>query len=166
MTAVPRPNRWRLPFRLRAERRLDTPRWLPFASTSAAIAVALVSSGVLISIIGGDPLATFGHIGRSAFGDLYVLSDTLVKATPLIFTGLACALAFRMRMWNIGAEGQLLLGAWGASAVVLSGVVPAGTSPFIYVPLMMVFGTLCGALWAASRAGSRRASTSTRSSRR
>ena len=55
-----------------------------------------------------------------------MLSDTLVKATPLILTGLACALAFRMRLWNIGAEGQFLLGAWGASAVVLVPILPAG----------------------------------------
>jgi len=50
-------------------------------------------------------------------------------------------------MWNIGAEGQLLLGAWGAAAVVLSGLVPADTSPFIVVPLMIAAGIACGALW-------------------
>jgi simple sugar transport system permease protein len=136
-----------LPFTIRTERRLETPRWLPVASTLAAIMIALLLSGLLIAIIGGDPVATGQHILRSAFGDWYVLSDTLVKATPLIFTGLACALAFRMRLWNIGAEGQLLLGAWGASAVVLSGALPVGTSPFIYVPLMIVAGTVSGALW-------------------
>ena len=73
--------------------------------------VALLLSGLLIAAIGGDPIATFDHVLRSSFGDWYVLSDTLVKATPLILTGLACALAFRMRLWNIGAEGQFILGA-------------------------------------------------------
>ena len=61
---------------------------------------------------------------NAAFGSVGVISDTLVKATPLLLTGLACALAFRMRLWNIGAEGQLLLGAWGASAVVLAPLLP------------------------------------------
>lgn len=147
MTAVPGTRGPLIPFAIRSERRLQTPRWMPLASTAVAILAAFVLSGLLIALIGGDPFATFNHIAKSAFGDLYVLSDTLVKATPLIFTGLACALAFRMKLWNIGAEGQLLLGAWGASAVVLSGVLPAGTSPFVYVPLMIVFGSLCGALW-------------------
>jgi simple sugar transport system permease protein len=136
-----------LPVAVRVERRLETPRWLPLASTLGAIVVALILSGVLIGLIGGDPLATFEHITTSAFGDLYVLSDTLVKATPLIFTGLACALAFRMRLWNIGAEGQLMLGAWGASAVVMVDVLPPGTSPFIVVPLMLLAGIAAGALW-------------------
>lgn len=147
MTAVPAPRRPLLPFGIRAERRLETPRWLPFATTFTAIAVALVLSGLLIALIGGDPLATFAHIGRSAFGDLYVLSDTLVKATPLIFTGLACALAFRMRLWNIGAEGQFYMGAWGASAVVLLPLLPSDSSPFVLIPVMLAAGIAAGALW-------------------
>src|SRR5690349_350217 len=87
--------------------------------TFAALLVALLISAVVISWVGGDPLRAFTHIVESAFGSIGVISDTLVKATPLILTGLACSLAFRMRLWNIGAEGQFLLGAWGASFVVL-----------------------------------------------
>jgi simple sugar transport system permease protein len=52
-----------------------------------------------------------------------------------------------MRLWNIGAEGQFLLGAWGASAVVLSGVLPTGTPGIVYIPLMMAAGMLAGAVW-------------------
>jgi ABC-type uncharacterized transport system permease subunit len=70
-------------------------------------------------------------------------------ATPLILTGLACALAFRMRLWNIGAEGQFLMGAWGASAVVLFPLVPVGTPALITIPLMMVAGMLAGAAYGA-----------------
>ena len=76
----------------------------------------------------------------AAFGSVGVISDTLVKATPLILTGLACSLAFRMRLWNIGAEGQFLLGAWGASAVVLAPVLPAGTPAIVVIPVMMLAG--------------------------
>ena len=108
-----------LPWRIRAERRLEVPRWLPVATTIGAVAVALLIGAVILAFAGGDPIAIYAHILRSSFGSLGVLSDTLVKATPLILTGLACALAFRMRLWNIGAEGQLLMGAWAASAIVL-----------------------------------------------
>ncbi|HEV8176262.1 MAG TPA: ABC transporter permease, partial [Gemmatimonadales bacterium] len=83
----------------------------------------------------------------AAFGSVGVMSDTLVKATPLILTGLACALAFRMRLWNIGAEGQFLMGAWGASAIVLAPVLPAGTPAIVLIPAMMIAGALAGGLW-------------------
>ena len=115
--------------------------------TIAAVAVALIISGVIIAAIGGDPVRSYLHILNAAFGSVGVVSDTLVKATPLLLTGLACALAFRMRLWNIGAEGQFLLGAWGASAVVLAPVLPAGTPGFIVIPAMMLAGALAGALW-------------------
>ena len=108
-------SRLALPCTVRLERRLD----------DAALAVARADGrrggrraadlGLLIAVVGGDPIRVVVHIVGSSFGNVGVLSDTLVKATPLIFTGLACALAFRMRLWNIGAEGQLLLGAWGAA---------------------------------------------------
>jgi ABC-type uncharacterized transport system permease subunit len=136
-----------LPFSISAERRLETPRWLPLATTLGAVGVALVISGILIMVIGGDPIASFAHIVGSSFGSVGVLSDTLVKATPLIFTGLACSLAFRMRLWNIGAEGQLYLGAWGASAIVLVPIVPAGSPGFVTIPLMVLAGFVAGAAW-------------------
>ncbi len=138
-----------LPWTVRLERRLEVPRWLPIATTLGAVGVALLLSGVVLWVAGGDPIAIFGHILRSSFGSLGVLSDTLVKATPLILTGLACALAFRMRLWNIGAEGQFLMGAWGASAIVLFPVVPDGTPAIVTIPLMMAAGMAAGALYGA-----------------
>jgi simple sugar transport system permease protein len=144
-----RPGRARLalPWTIRAERRLEVPRWLPVATTIGAVVVALVVGGVILAFAGGDPLAIYAHILRSSFGSLGVLSDTLVKATPLILTGLACALAFRMRLWNIGAEGQFLLGAWGASAIVLAPLLPAGTPAIVVIPVMMLAGAVAGGLW-------------------
>ena len=120
---------------------------IPGTRRSAPLVVALVISGEIIALVGGDPIRSYLHIIDASFGSLGVLSDTLVTATPLILTGLACALAFRMRLWNIGAEGQFLLGAWGASAVVLFGFVPAGTPAIVYIPLMMAAGMLAGAVW-------------------
>ena len=148
MNAPTASRRHLLPFALVAERRLETPRGLGVATTLGAVAVALVISAVLIWLIGGDPIHAYAHIVRSSLGSVGVLSDTLVKATPLIFTGLACSVAFRMRLWNIGAEGQLMMGAWGASAIVLVGWLPEGTASFIYLPLMMLAGIGMGAIWA------------------
>jgi simple sugar transport system permease protein len=136
-----------LPWSIRLDRRLTVPRWLPLLTTLGAIALSLVISGLIILAAGGDPVESFIHIFESSFGSVGVVSDTLVKSTPLIFTGLACALAFRMRLWNIGAEGQLYLGAWGAAAVVLLPIVPPGTSAFITLPLMFLLGLASGALW-------------------
>jgi simple sugar transport system permease protein len=147
MTSATQGRRHWLPIAIRTERRLDTPRWLPVATLAVGLLVALLLSGALIALIGGDPLLVARHIVNAAFGSLGVLSDTLVKATPLMFTGLACAVAFRMRLWNIGAEGQLFLGAWGASAVVLVPLLPPGVSPFVVVPVMLAAGVAAGALW-------------------
>jgi len=139
--------RTRVPVSFRLEPRLSAPRWLSPALTVGALAVALLISGVILAIVGADPIRVYQHILVSSFGDIGVLSDTLVKATPLILTGLACSLAFRMRLWNIGAEGQLLMGAWGASAVVLFPLLPAGTPAVLLLPAMLVGGFLGGALW-------------------
>ncbi len=132
---------------IRLEPRVQPPGWLSAAITFAAVGVALVISGVIIAVVGGDPVRSYIHILNAAFGSIGVLSDTLVKATPLLLTGLACALAFRMRLWNIGAEGQFLLGAWGASAVVLAPILPPGTPGFIVIPTMMLAGAAAGGIW-------------------
>ena len=132
---------------VRLEPRAVVPRWLSPLATVAAVAVALIISGIIIAMVGGDPVLSYLHILNAAFGSIGVLSDTLVKATPLLLTGLACALAFRMRLWNIGAEGQFLLGAWGASAVVLAPLLPAGTPAIIVIPAMMLAGAAAGAVW-------------------
>ena len=132
---------------LRLEPRTDIPRWFPAVMTAAAVGFALALSGLIIWFVGGDPVRSFIHIAEAAFGSVGVISDTLVKATPLILTGLACSLAFRMRLWNIGAEGQFLLGAWGASAVVLAPILPVGTPAIVVIPVMMLAGALAGGLW-------------------
>jgi general nucleoside transport system permease protein len=123
------------------------PRWLSPAVSVGAVLLALVLGGIVIQMGGGNPVESYIHIFKAAFGDVGVFSDTLVKATPLILTGLACTLAFRMKMWNIGAEGQFYMGAWGASAVVLFPLLPPTTPAVIMIPAMMLAGFVCGALW-------------------
>src|ERR1051325_860536 len=116
----------RFNYRLQVEPRLDVPpRWFPLVVSLGAIVVALILGGILISVAGGDAWRSYVHIAEASFGDIGVLSDTIVKATPIILTALACSVAFRMKLWNIGAEGQFIMGAWGASAVVLTPLLQA-----------------------------------------
>ena len=123
------------------------PRWLPLTVSIGAILVALLLGGIVLALVGGNPFRAYAHIARASFGSIGVFSDTLVKATPLILTGLACTVAFRMKLWNIGAEGQLYIGAFAASAIVLTPVLPAETSPVFMLLTMAVAGFVAGALW-------------------
>lgn len=145
-TAKLSPRR-RLPYRLVIEPRLTAPRWLGPAVSIGAVVAALLVGAVVLALVGGNPWAAYAHIARAAFGDIGVFSDTLVKATPLMLTGLACAVAFRMKLWNIGAEGQFFAGALGASALVLSGVLPETTPGWLAIPILLAAGMLAGALW-------------------
>jgi simple sugar transport system permease protein len=134
--------------RIKLEPRLtEPPRWYPLAVSLGAIVIALILGGIVIAFAGGDPFRSYVHIARASFGNLGVISDTLVKATPLIMTALACSIAFRMKLWNIGAEGQFIMGAFGASAVVLAPLLPEEAPRWIFIPVMMAAGMLMGALW-------------------
>lgn len=146
MTSTTQP-RLSFPWELQIERRLDSPRWLAPLVSLAAVVLALVIGAVILAIIGGNPFRAYAHIVRNAFGSLGVFSDTLVKATPLIFTGTACAVAFKMKLWNIGAEGQFFMGALGASIVILAGVVSEDSSRVVTLTVMAVAGAIFGAAW-------------------
>lgn len=136
------------PLRISIETRLkEPPRWYPFVVSLAAIVFALFIGGIVIYMAGGDPIRSYIHIADASFGSVGVFSDTIVKATPLILVGLACAVAFRARLWNIGAEGQFFLGAFGASAIVLTPVLPPETPSYIFIPVMMLAGIAAGAIW-------------------
>ena len=138
----------RPPYRIKVEPRLDEPpTWYPAAVSLGAIIVALFLGGILIAVAGGNPFASYAHIAKASFGDFGVLSDTIVKATPIILTALACSIAFRMKLWNIGAEGQFIMGAWGASAIVLAPVLPAEAPRWLFLPIMAVAGMATGAIW-------------------
>jgi ABC-type uncharacterized transport system permease subunit len=134
-------------YRLKAEPRLEMPRWFPLVVSLGAIVVALILGAIVLELVGGNAWAAYRHIGRNAFGNLGVLSDTLVKATPLILVGLALSVAFRMKLWNIGAEGQFYLGAFGASLVVLGGLISETTPTWLALSLMALSGIAFGALW-------------------
>ncbi len=133
---------------IKLEPRLDEPpAWFTAVVSLGAIVVALILGGIIIAIVGGNPFLSYAHIARASFGDFGVLSDTIVKATPIILAALACSIAFRMKLWNIGAEGQFIMGAFGASAVVLAPIVPAEASRWLFIPVMAMAGMAAGAVW-------------------
>ncbi len=137
-----------LPFHIKFEQRIsDVPRWYPLVLSLAAVVVALLIGAIVLAISGGNPWATYAHIARASFGSVGVFSDTLVKATPLILVGLACSVAFRMKLWNIGAEGQFFMGAFGASAVVLIPLLPETAPNWLFIVTMILAGMFCGAVF-------------------
>jgi simple sugar transport system permease protein len=116
--------------------------------TLAAILVALALGGLLLSYGGLNPLVAYRRMLDIGFLDTYSFSDTLVKATPLILAGLGVAVAFRMRLWNIGAEGQLFMGAWAATGVA-SKLLSPETPAVLMLAAMTIAGFAAGALWGA-----------------
>ena len=115
--------------------------------TAGSVALALLLGGVLLTASGVNPLAAYQAIfNASLFGGGYALSDTAVKATPLLLCGLGCGVAFRAKLWNVGAEGQLLLGAWAATGVS-SFWLPQGVHPLLLLLLMALAAAAAGGLW-------------------
>lgn len=88
---------------MRFERRAERPAALIMLAPLIAVAVALLLTGGLIAIAGAPVLDAFGRIASGAFGSRLAITETLTRAIPLILTGLAAAVAFRARLWNIGS---------------------------------------------------------------
>jgi ABC-type uncharacterized transport system permease subunit len=141
------PAGFRLPFQVRFEPRMAQPGWMSAAISLGAVILALILGGIVLVLVGGNPIRAYAFMVKAAFGDIGVFSDTLTKATPLILTSLAAVIAFRMRLWNIGAEGQFFIGAFGASAVILTPLLAPETSPWLFIPVMIIAGMIAGALW-------------------
>lgn len=131
--------------RLVFEKRLERSRTAAVLVPIISVILALIFSGLLLRAVGADPWATYRAMARGAFGAQYSLTETLVKAIPLMLTGLAVAIAFRMLFWNIGAEGQLAMGGIAAAGVALfwADTLPA---PLV-IPTMLVAGFAAGAIW-------------------
>ena len=112
-----------------------------------AIAFTLAISTLLVLWAGAPVAATFGLLAKGAFGSVFAISETLTRATPLMLTGLAAAVAFKARLFNIGAEGQLYMGALAAVAVGgLHGGEGFGLPIWVLFPAMMLAAALAGAL--------------------
>lgn len=129
---------------MRLERRTDLSPALLLAAPLMAVAIALALSGILIALAGVNPLSAYLEMFKGAFGSRLSISETLTRTTPLVLTGLAAAVAFRARLWNIGAEGQLyagaLVAAWLGHSLTLA--MPMALSLLIIMAASMAVGAL------------------------
>lgn len=128
---------------IRLEPRADASIALKLCVSLLAGLVALLLVAVPVTLAGRSPIEAYGLMIQGAFGSMFAFSETLNRATPLILTGLACAVAFRARLWNIGAEGQLYI---GALAAVLVGSGLMHLPPAVMIPTVMIAGFLAGGL--------------------
>jgi ABC-type uncharacterized transport system permease subunit len=110
---------------------------------AALIAAASLIAGVLLAL-GASPVSVFTALWDGAFGNWLVFIDTLTKSTPLLFCGLAIAIAFEGALWNIGANGQLLAGAMCAGAL---GPGLGGCPHAVATTMLLVAGAAGGAIW-------------------
>lgn len=131
---------------MRLEPREETPVYLSLLAPVAAMTASLTLCAGLIAWSGTPVIGAYALLFEGALGSWFALTETLSRATPLILTGLAAAVAFRARFWNIGAEGQLYM---GALAATLFGTGWLALPPALMVPLLMAAGAVAGALWLA-----------------
>lgn len=127
---------------MRFERREHRPLALIVLTPLIAVAAALALSGLLIAAAGAPVLEAYWRILVGAFGSRLSATETLTRATPLMLTGLAAAVAFRARVWNIGGEGQFYLGAIAAAAV--GSQLLAGAPGYLSMPLLLIAGAVAG----------------------
>lgn len=131
---------------IRIEKRLKRRRWLLVAVPLGSLVVAHLAIALILQATGHPPVETFRRLFDAAYLADGALTSTLISATPLAFTGLAAAVAFRMRLFNIGGEGQLYFGAIGAAGIAL---LLAGQSTPVLIVAMVLGGAAFGAAWAA-----------------
>jgi len=131
--------------RLKIEKRLVTSRRVMFLASVLSIALALLAIALVFWEYGVDPIYAYTEIFIGSFGSIFGLSDTIAKAIPLMLCGVGLAVAFKALVWNIGAEGQLLMGAIAATGIALY-VFPDAPAAVV-LPSMFVAGFLSGALW-------------------
>ncbi|MFD2332342.1 ABC transporter permease [Cohnella sp. GCM10020058] len=115
--------------------------YIPFI----AIVLGLLCGGIVMWIGGYNPFEAYGALWKTVFGTKYDFGETIVAITPILFTGLAVGFAFRAGIFNIGADGQYIIGMTAATFIGLKVHLPA----FIHAPLALIVGMLCGGLWGA-----------------
>ncbi|ABZ85221.1 abc transporter, permease protein, putative [Heliomicrobium modesticaldum Ice1] len=128
----------------RFEKRSNTPAMAIVLVPVLSIVIGLIFAGFFIAATGKEPLRVYSLMLEGAFGSSYGISETVVKAIPLMLCSLAVSIAFRMQLWNIGAEGQLYMGAFGASWVALN---CPDWPAYVLLPAMAIMGMGMGGLW-------------------
>ena len=115
---------------------------VPFLSA----ALALLVGGVILLLLGANPVSAYIAMLQGAWGSPNALADSVVKATPLLLVGVGICIAYRGGMINVGGEGQFILGALTATAVALA--LP-GLPNWLLIPVALVGGFIAGSLWGA-----------------
>lgn len=117
-----------------------------FVVPIASVIIALLISSIVIILIGQSPIVAYTALFRGAFGSRLAIASVIIKTTPLILTGLAVGFGFRAGLFNIGAEGQMVMGAMIATAFAIN----IAWMPAVFaIPLTMVVGMIAGAGYAA-----------------
>ncbi|QRN86579.1 ABC transporter permease [Clostridia bacterium] len=127
------------------EKRLQIPVWINIVVPIFSMFLALVFSGIFLKLTGQSPIEVYSVMFKSAFGSAYGFSETLVKAIPLMLCSFGVAMAFKMVIWNIGAEGQLLLGALAATGIALAF---PDLPRVLLIIAMMLAAMAAGGFWA------------------
>ena len=131
---------------LSLEPRTQQSRAMLLLSPLLAGLLTLLSGAILFSALGHDPLLTFHTLLIEPVSDFYGVSELLLKALPILLCALGLAVAYQARIWNIGAEGQLLMGALAGSALAIQIIDWDSRWALLWV---LLAGTLAGALWGA-----------------
>ncbi len=131
---------------LELEARAEPSRLMSWASPLLAVVLMLVGGLVVFAALGKDPVEGFRVFFLNPVKDLYALSELLLKATPLMLCAIGLAIGFRANVWNIGAEGQFMLGAVAATGVALYF---GDSESALVLPAMVLAGAAGGAAWAA-----------------
>ena len=130
--------------RLKFEPRLYTPKWVNVVVPIAAVIAGLTAGALLFVCLGVDPVKAYSEVIKGALGSGYGLSEIVVKATPITLTALGGLVCYRMGLWNIGAEGQLCLGAIATAGVVRYLFIDNSVVMFF---LMLTAAAAAGGLW-------------------
>jgi simple sugar transport system permease protein len=123
--------------------RENVPPWLAYGTPVFTVLAALAVGGVALLALGVDPLAAYQRMFLNTLLDEFERTQTLLRAVPLVLTGLAVYLPLRAGLWNIGAEGQLYLGAIAGTWIGLNVSAPA----IVLVALSMLGAAIAGGLW-------------------
>ncbi|MDO5115341.1 MAG: ABC transporter permease [Synergistaceae bacterium] len=130
--------------RLKFEPRLYNPPWINVLIPVASVVFGLFIGGLLFAFLGVNPLEAYGEVLRGALGSSYGLGEIVTKAIPLTLTALGGLICYKMLIWNIGAEGQLCLGAVATVAAVRYFFVD---NAFVMFLLMFAAAAIAGGLW-------------------
>lgn len=120
-------------------------KWSSITVPLLSVALGLLVGGIIMLVSGYNPIVAYAALFNGIFSNTYVIGETVRQMTPLILSGLAVAFAFRTGLFNIGVEGQLLVG-WLASVYV--GLQFEGLSPIVHIPLAIAAAALAGSVWA------------------